>query len=195
MLGPDRFASFETPNVIDPGDDAPLQPPRRRSPAEPQQTSGQSTAGAPRSSSRAPGLGRTEKIDLGDYQQARQSRLINSIDELDLVEQQQQQQQASGDGSSVGDDPNTAPSIDEARNYASALLQDANRRTSSRELAVIGGDEEPTNIPAGLMSPLAASDYGSKAMVRNQVWPVIFKVSGIVMAIVLVILVLSRMSF
>ena len=189
MLGPERFASFETPNVIDPGDDAPIQPPRRR-PAEPQQqTTGESSG--PRSSTRAPGLGRTEKIDLGDYQQVRHSpkRLINSIDDLDLMEQQ-----PSSDSGGEENNSHTMnqPSIDEARNYASALLQDANRRTSSSR-AVNIGDEEPTNAPAGLMSPLASYDNASKALVRNQVWPLVFKVSGFVLVLVLLILVLAHM--
>ena len=184
MLGPDRFASFETPNVIDPGDDAPIQPPRRGvRPAG--QTTGESTAASPSpTSNRAPGLGRTEKIDLGDYQQVRHSpkRLINSIDELDLMETNQQPSSSSDSG----EDAHYVPPIDEARNYASALLQDANRRS------ILVNDEEPTNAPAGLMSPLAY-DAASKAMVRNQVWPLVFKVSGVVLVLVFVILVLSRM--
>ena len=97
-------------------------------------------------------------------------------------------QQASSSSDS-GEDPQYVPPIDEARNYASALLQDANRRSS----IIINDDEGPTNVPAGLMSPLTY-DAASKAMVRNQVWPIVFKVSGIVVVLVLIILVLARVS-
>ena len=196
MLGPERFASFETPNVIDPGDDAPIQPPRRGRPEEPRQTTGEST-GVPlyRSSTRAPGLGRTEKIDLGDYQQARKSskRLINSIDDLDILEQQR-------DDDEDDENHHSLPSIDEARNYASALLQDANRRTSSSNRDL--GSEEPTNAPGGLLSPLSyatatatttMSHDGSKHLVRNQVLPLVAKVSGAVLILVLLIVAVSRL--
>ena len=188
MLGPDRFASFETPNVIDPGDAPPVQP--KRKDQQQQQASGQATGASvtPPRSHRATGLGRTEKIALhsdnnndGTYQERRHSpqRLLNTINDLDL------EKADSYDNDDHDDDEEGNPrSFDDSRNYAATLLKDANRLDL--------GTEEPSNMPTYAVRPMYES--ASKHLVRNRVIHTVGKVGGVVVACVLVVLILARLA-
>lgn len=121
MLGPDRF-TFETPNVIDPGDMPPVAPRR-----ESQKNSENSFSNTPSTHS--------SSDDDNDYQQARSStaRLLRDIDDLEL----------SGDERGIGrfssydedDEENnhhSLPSADEARLHATSLLSGKSHRDNEK---------------------------------------------------------------
>lgn len=176
MLGAEHLASFQSPNVIDGGDEAPMPPPRK----QPQKTNATSRV-APKGS-----LGRTQKIQLegsGGYRQVRHSpeRLLNDIGDLDLEKAHSQE---------YNQQP---PSIDEARTYAASLLADVNSRAYTFESL-----EEPSNgmsTNSVLYEPYNASstNESSKHLVRNRLVSVALKGAIGVLALVLVILILSRL--
>lgn len=206
MFGPERFASIESPNVIDPGDAPPVQPKRKQ---QQQQTAGETSSSTlpPARSYRATGLGRTEKISLGNDDDDRvpsspspSSRLVNRVEDLDVEQQQQEPTRPfkswdDDDGVEEGNH-HSLPSIDEARHYAASLLMHADRRGSSwtRDLAT----EEPSNVPTSSSHPplreySTSSSSSSKHLVCRQILLRAAKVGGLVLVLVLVVLALSRM--
>mmetsp|Transcript_4531 Transcript_4531/g.9127 ORF Transcript_4531/g.9127 Transcript_4531/m.9127 type:complete len:190 (-) Transcript_4531:400-969(-) len=188
MFGPERFASIESPNVIDPGDAPPMQPKRKQQPPsspKKQQTAGESSTPP---SYRATGLGRTEKIALG-YDQ------VGVVDDLDVERAGRSYEDGDDDEEEEDDVHHSLPSIDEARNYAATLLVDADKRTSKRDL---WATEQPSNLPTSSHLPLhdyqLSSSSSSKHLVRNQVVSWLAKGLCVVLVIVLVVLALGRLS-
>jgi hypothetical protein len=204
MLGPDRFASFETPNVIDPGDEAPLQPKRKEQPS----SSASSTPSAARVSSSV--VGRTRKISLNvpaspsssssSYNRERQSpqRVLNSINDLDL--------ERGGDAPDNVPETSTGTTIDEARNYATSLLQDADRRTGSTpknggasRTPVVFEAEQPSNddhdeaYQEYYSKHHYQQHHRSKHLVRQRVLRVALKGCGILALIAVLIFLITRL--
>lgn len=190
MLGPERFASFETPNVIDPGDDAPIQPKRKQGPppSTPSSSSVTKSSAFPPPSYRPVSLGRTEKIQLHGSPKS-PPRLLNNIHDLDLSpEEDVNMEQKRADSY---DEEEAQDQAEIARKYAATLLKDANRRTSFTDL----GSEEPSNAPVGGLMLLG--DYSSspsKHLVRNQVFMIGSKIAALILVLVFVVLMLIRMS-
>ena len=113
MLGPDRF-TFETPNVIDPGDMPPVAPRR-----ESQKTFNHT----PSTHSSSDG----EDDDDTDYQQARNStaRLLRDIDDLELTGDEKAISRYSSYDEEEEDNQHhhhSLPTADEARLHATSLL-------------------------------------------------------------------------
>lgn len=191
MLRPERFASFETPNVIDPGDAPPTQPKKPK-----QIPRAADTVTAPTTishSDRRVNLSRTEKISFGGgneqddpmYDRARGSphRLLDNIHDLDVAPVETRSPlHRNDDDEEAAAAAHSLPSIDDARNYAASLLQDANRRTSSRDLMVTQEMAE------------SSSSFPSKHLVRNRVVNVAGKLAALVVVLILVILALVRLS-
>jgi len=123
MFGSDRF-TFETPNVIDPGDLPPSQPKHQRTPR------------TLRSSREAHTPSTQSGSDSGsedEYQEARHSaaRLLQDIGDLDLSAAEKETTDATYfDNFEDHSNNHSLPSVEEARTFATALLQDSDRRQS-----------------------------------------------------------------
>jgi hypothetical protein len=182
MLGPDHFASFETPNVIDPGDAPPVQPKRK-------EKTRTATTFPPTTRVAKTTLGRTEKIDLGGGVSSQRlqpdqqvlsphKRLLDNIHDLDL--------EAPEEDDHVPE--HSLPSIDEARNYAASLLQDANRRTP-RDHSM----EEPSNLATNgrPLMMLPSTQKPSQGALRNQLVTLSLRIGlGILILVIFLLIVL-----
>jgi hypothetical protein len=107
-------------------------------------------------------------------------RLLDNIHDLDL--------EAPEDDDHVPE--HSLPSIDEARNYAASLLQDANRRTPTRRDYSM---EEPSNLSTNgkPLMMLPSTQKPSNGALRNQLVTLALRIGlGILVLVVFLFIVL-----
>jgi Leucine-rich repeat (LRR) protein len=188
MLGTDHF-TFETPNVIDPGDLPPSQPPRQDQFPSP----GNGSDGGGESKIEQNGACNVllPQISQKQYYDERSARLLRDISDLELSSPEHEETPSydpyrdDDDDGTDEEEPaqhnHSLPTVDEARMHAAALLQNSKRRGIDFQRTV--------KLKLPRMGQSGRRNDERHHLVRKLVMRHAWKICAIIVAIILAIVI------